>query len=976
MILRWIAWLLLYLLPSVAAAQQGLLINGSRTIAGTINAATTTGTGTAYLMALDPPITGYIVNQCFTFRAHVTNTGAVTLNVNGVGIKPLKKYVGTVLNDLVAGDITGGQIVLTCYDGTTMQMVGAGFAGGGGGGIGYTAENVVNKSNNTALGTSTTDYPSVNAVKTYVDTGLAGKQATLGFAPETSANKKASTALGTSDQFFPTQNAVKSYVDTGLAGKQATLGFTPENFLLKSPLTTLGTSDEYYPTQNAVKTYVDAGLATKANVGGSGLSYTPEDVANKSNSGLLGLNPQLYPTQAAVKTYVDTGLAEKQATLGFAPENSANKSDVTGLGTSPSAYPTQRAVKAYVDAGLATKADAGAGVDPTVQEQALGAFLRPYVYSGCLPGLPGSGITLPPVTCHGFVHDTSTPPRLIVVTQAASVIGPLSSGDGVYWLGLHLDTASGVSGWTRQSGTHYLWQKAVTKPLIPSGQVIAKVTVAGSSITLVEDWRVPGSYVRNGTYEVTDPLYGGVANDSTDVGPALRTAIAAASAQRGGIVRVPQGRYVLGSAVTIPEAGGITIAGDGWTAPAQQLYTGTNQPFLGTWLHIQNPGFVPLTIRGTGSTVKDLAFDHDQPAPAPGWAPTDYPYVIVMPIPATCCAVQTNNGDINLTNLFFFKATRGIQQHNTGAWDPAGAAGRINIRGLWGQFFSVGIDLKFLADVGRISDVHMWPWWSSDRSVISWQEAVLQAIVLYRCDSCMLNNIFLWGAYGGLSLLSDPIGATTGLQVTNFSTDVVRVSLFSNQNGTTGQFVNMRTAYWDYNQFPPEPKPGGFATSSGIVLQGPNGSIDIVNFEGIFFGNSCVRVLNSTVLTLFNVRCEHTNVDASATANGVLQAIGGGVILTGGRQRFVNTFGAPNYEGALASAVQPGGASFDTTGGFFATMIGNRPTVGFAPNAFIQWFPEGNALALGAPGGAYNTGGAKRYVCIQDGVLTVGTSCP
>ena len=43
--------------------------------------------------------------------------------------------------------------------------------------LGFTAENVANKSTNTSLGASNTLYPTQNAVKTYVDTGLAGKQA-------------------------------------------------------------------------------------------------------------------------------------------------------------------------------------------------------------------------------------------------------------------------------------------------------------------------------------------------------------------------------------------------------------------------------------------------------------------------------------------------------------------------------------------------------------------------------------------------------------------------------------------------------------------------------------------------------------------------------------------------------------------------------------------------------------------------------
>jgi hypothetical protein len=130
-----------------------------------------------------------------------------------------------------------------------------------------------------------------------------GYQATLTFTPEDTTNKSLSTALGTSNILYPTQNAVKVYVDTGLATKQATLAFTPEDVARKSPTTTLGTSDTLYPSQNAVKVYVDTSLAGKQN----SLGFTPENVGNKAPSTALGTSDTLYPTQNAVKVYVDAG---------------------------------------------------------------------------------------------------------------------------------------------------------------------------------------------------------------------------------------------------------------------------------------------------------------------------------------------------------------------------------------------------------------------------------------------------------------------------------------------------------------------------------------------------------------------------------------------------------------------------------------------------------------------------------------------
>lgn len=46
-------------------------------------------------------------------------------------------------------------------------------------------------------------------------------------AKEILSNKSTSTSLGTSDTLYPSQKAVKSYVDTGLSGKENTLGYVP-----------------------------------------------------------------------------------------------------------------------------------------------------------------------------------------------------------------------------------------------------------------------------------------------------------------------------------------------------------------------------------------------------------------------------------------------------------------------------------------------------------------------------------------------------------------------------------------------------------------------------------------------------------------------------------------------------------------------------------------------------------------------------
>ena len=80
----------------------------------------------------------------------------------------------------------------------------------------------------------------IKAVVDYADQQDALKENTL--------NKSTNTALGTSNILFPTQNAVKTYVDN----------LTAETYTNKSTnIITDATSDSKYPSVKAVKTYVD-----------------------------------------------------------------------------------------------------------------------------------------------------------------------------------------------------------------------------------------------------------------------------------------------------------------------------------------------------------------------------------------------------------------------------------------------------------------------------------------------------------------------------------------------------------------------------------------------------------------------------------------------------------------------------------------------------------------------------------------------
>ena len=87
----------------------------------TNNLITVAGTNALTGLAV-PPLEGYTAGAQYSFIAQNTNTGAVTLDIDSLGVKSVTKF-GTT--PLIAGDIIGGAMVLVEYDGTRFQLLGA-----------------------------------------------------------------------------------------------------------------------------------------------------------------------------------------------------------------------------------------------------------------------------------------------------------------------------------------------------------------------------------------------------------------------------------------------------------------------------------------------------------------------------------------------------------------------------------------------------------------------------------------------------------------------------------------------------------------------------------------------------------------------------------------------------------------------------------------------------------------------------------
>ena len=93
---------------------------GGATINGAFNYGVDAGVVNAYAITLNPAPTVYVAGMIISFYANSSNTGACTININGLGPKSIRKRANIVL---VANDILNGMVCLLIYDGTNFKIM-------------------------------------------------------------------------------------------------------------------------------------------------------------------------------------------------------------------------------------------------------------------------------------------------------------------------------------------------------------------------------------------------------------------------------------------------------------------------------------------------------------------------------------------------------------------------------------------------------------------------------------------------------------------------------------------------------------------------------------------------------------------------------------------------------------------------------------------------------------------------------------
>lgn len=109
---------------SGTASDDSVTLSQVQNSYGTFLTAAGTDTITA---TTSPALTAYVVGQLFNFVAAGTNTGAVTINISGLGAKSIKQSGATAL---VGGDLVSGTTYQIMYDGTNFQLIRGGLSAG------------------------------------------------------------------------------------------------------------------------------------------------------------------------------------------------------------------------------------------------------------------------------------------------------------------------------------------------------------------------------------------------------------------------------------------------------------------------------------------------------------------------------------------------------------------------------------------------------------------------------------------------------------------------------------------------------------------------------------------------------------------------------------------------------------------------------------------------------------------------------
>jgi hypothetical protein len=265
--------------------------------------------------------------------------------------------------------------------------------------------------------------------------------------------------------------------------------------------------------------------------------------------------------------------------------------------------------------------------------------------------------------------------------------------------------------------------------------------------------------------------FGAAGDGKQDDTPAFEAALKAAAQAGGNVVRVPRGNYLIQGTLDVPEN---AVLEGYFRAPTAR--TQTRGSTLLAVAGAGNPEGQPFITLHQNSMLSGLTIFY------PGQKQTNPP----VPYPWTIRGIGDNCSLVDLLLVNPYQAVD-FGTH---------PAGRHCIRGLYAQALYRGLLIDQCYDVGRVTDVHFWPFWGGwegDLGQFTREQGI--AFVIGRTDWEYLTNCFCIGYKLGFQFVRTKAGAPNAV-LTQCGSDIgptaVRVESVQDHAGISfvnGQFM-------------------------------------------------------------------------------------------------------------------------------------------------------------------------------------------
>ncbi len=314
-----------------------------------------------------------------------------------------------------------------------------------------------------------------------------------------------------------------------------------------------------------------------------------------------------------------------------------------------------------------------------------------------------------------------------------------------------------------------------------------------------------------------------------DDGPAFQKA-----AESGRQIFIPNGHYLVSTSIV--RAGSAFFQGEGWHENGLHYGEHCNLTHQGSYIIQTNATVSLFTVGGgdsAGSSFDNFAVFQLHPAPAASWSPTVYPPVWEL---------TDTYGAVNFSRIGLAGVYKAI--------NATGVIGRLNLSKISGQVFSYLLRTTNAADTSRATDIHIWPFWSADTNVLSWQAVNSDIFYFLRQDGFQADNILAFAVQSCVRIgeSADNLYTATGLQFGNLFCDYAKHSVLIDNNAASPT-IAISHLWHSGGDLTGTPIPG----SNAIQINGQSAFVKIDDLNVLMTQESVVNQTNTVAGSQVNI---------------------------------------------------------------------------------------------------------------------------